>query len=200
MLKALLLHDFVHTEKHQSKIYHQVDIENVEIRNTCLNHHNGKEKENQLIPIVNYYDRLASYITRKKPYKITARYDFHNGEIDFEKITKEIEALQDSAFKLYLYIYNSKELKRIVESMDYGKNSLRNHLLIMANLAINDYLSGKLKLDNNKFIIERKISTTTSEREEELDTVKDAEMHQSMTMSNANLERTTTSKKRRLGT
>ncbi len=62
----------------------------------------------------------------------------------------------------------------------------------MFNLAINDYLSGKLILDNNKFLIERKISTTTCEREE-LDTVKDAEMHHSLTMSNADLKSSTNS-------
>ncbi len=63
----------------------------------------------------------------------------------------------------------------------------------MVNIAINDYLSGKLILDNNKFLIERmKVSTTTSEKEE-LDTVMDAEMHLSVTMNNADFESSTNS-------
>lgn len=48
--------------------------------------------------------------------------------------------------KLYPYIPNSQELYRIVELMRFGKNSLRNHLLIMVNLAINDYYDEKLKI------------------------------------------------------
>lgn len=161
-----------------------------------LNHHNGKKCTSELLPILNYYDGLASYITRRKPYKINARYDFNNGKIDFERLAQEIEAIQDSAHRLYRYINNSKELQRIVKAMNYGKNSLRNHLVIMVNIAINDYLSGRLILDNNKFLIERmKISTTTSERDE-LDTVMDAEMHHSVTMNNADLSATNSMNKK----
>lgn len=101
--------------------------------------------------------------------------------------------MQDSAYKLYNYIYQSKELTRIVESTDYGFTNLRNHLLLMVNLAINDSYNERLNIINGT------ISLSVSNRDE-LVTTKDAEMHSSLTMSNANSERATTSKKRRLGT
>jgi len=144
-----------------------------------------------LLPIVKYYDHLASYISRKRPLKTKARYDFKNGRIDFKQLVKEIELKQQSAFKLYNYIYQSKELTRVVEAMTYGKNNLRNHLLVMVNLAINDYLKKKLTIKKGKITIKRKnykgkVSLSASKREE-LVTAKDAEMHSSLTMNNADL-------------
>jgi hypothetical protein len=181
LLIALMLHDFVHTEKHPSKIFQQITIEDVEIREACLNHHNSKKLNNRLHHAIQYYDSLASYISRRKPHKTVSRYDKINGRIDFKRLAEEIERVQHSAYKLYNYIHHSKELTRTVESFEYGKNPLRNHLLLMVNLAINDYYDKKLVIKKGKIIIERKdykeeISTTTSEREE-LVTVKDAEMH-----------------------
>ncbi len=152
LIIALMLHDFVHTEKHPSKIFKEITINDVEIRTACLNHHNGTTNENILLPLIRYYDGLASYITRKKPFKTLTRYDYQNGKIAFEQLAEEIEERQDSAYKLYNYIYYSKELKRIVESMTYGQNSLRNHLLLMVNLAINDYLSRKIIIANGAII------------------------------------------------
>ncbi|MBD3190624.1 MAG: hypothetical protein GF308_08265, partial [Candidatus Heimdallarchaeota archaeon] len=61
LIIALLLHDFVHTEKHQSKIYEEVEIVDDEIREACVHHHNSL-KENELLPLLQYYDGLASYI------------------------------------------------------------------------------------------------------------------------------------------
>lgn len=44
LLIALMLHDFVHTEKHPSKIFQQIIIEDEVVRDACLNHHNGVER------------------------------------------------------------------------------------------------------------------------------------------------------------
>ena len=153
LLIALMLHDFVHTEKHPSKIFREITIDDEEIKEACLNHHNNSVKENMLLPLIRYYDGLASYITRKKPFKTLTRYDYQKGEISFEKLAKEIEEIQQSAFKLYNYIYRSKELTRIVESMTYGGTKLRSHLLLMVNLAVNDYLSGKVIIRKGALII-----------------------------------------------
>ncbi|NPE09130.1 MAG: hypothetical protein GNW80_12670 [Asgard group archaeon] len=149
-------------------------------------------------------DILASLICRKKPYKRIGRYDKEKGEIDFQQLAQAIEQNQHSAFKLYNYIYQSKELRRLVESLNYGHNSLRNHLLMMVNLAINDYYSGKLTIKNEKITIKRKnykgkVSQSAKHKEEVFIHVKDAETHLSLTMNNADSERATTSKKRRLG-
>jgi len=160
LLIALMLHDFVKTEKHPSKIFREITIEDEEIREACLNHHNGEKSKNDLLPAVKYYDHLASYITRKKQFKTLTRYNFQKGKIAFEQLAIEIEERQHSAYKLYNYIYHSQELTRIVESMTYGYNSLRNHLLLMVNLAINNYHQGKIVIAKGK-IINRNIDQKT---------------------------------------
>ncbi|MBD3189117.1 MAG: hypothetical protein GF308_00655 [Candidatus Heimdallarchaeota archaeon] len=71
-------------------------------------------------------------------------------KIDFKGLVREIEERQHSAYKLYQFVYQSKALTRLVKSMDY-KGSLRNHFLLMVNLAINDYLRGKLRIKNGTF-------------------------------------------------
>ena len=185
LLLALMLHDFVQTERHPSKIYQEITIENEEIREACQNHHNGEEKENWLLPLVKYYDQLASRLSRKKPYKTNYRYDYKNGAIDFEKLTREIEERQNSPYKLYNYIYHSKELKRVVESMEYGKKSLRNHLLLMVNLAINSYYNKWLVVEKGRLKIVREISASVKESGEHRNT-KDAEKHHSLQMNKKN--------------
>ncbi len=95
-----MLRDFVHTEKHPSEIFKEIIIKDAEIRNACLNHHNGTTTENKLLPLIRYYDGLASYITRKKPFKTLTRYDYQNGKIAFKQLAEEIEKRQDSAYKL----------------------------------------------------------------------------------------------------
>ena len=82
--------------------------------------------------------------------------------------------------------------------MDYQKSSLRTHLLLMVNLAINEYYMGTLKIVNDRIII-KNISESVRKKEEPKPT-KDAEKHQFSIMSNANLENATSSRKRRLGT
>ncbi|MBD3191957.1 MAG: hypothetical protein GF308_15015 [Candidatus Heimdallarchaeota archaeon] len=149
LIIALLLHDFVHTEKHKSKIYEEVEIVDEEIREACLHHHNSL-KDNELLPLLQYYDGLASYIGQKKPYKSTTRYNINEGKIDFKGLAKEIEKRQHSAYQLYQFVYQSKALTRLVKSMDY-KGSLRNHLLLMVNLAIKDYRQEKLIITDGNF-------------------------------------------------
>ena len=109
---------------------------------------------------------------------------------------------QHSAYKLHNHIYHSKELTRITESLDYGKNPLRNHLLLMANLAINDYCDKKMEIVKGKLILKEKeiISISATKSEENHLSATDAEMHQFSTMSNADSESATDLKKRRLGT
>jgi len=182
LLLALMLHDFVQTERHPSKIYQEINIENEEIREACKNHHNGEENENWLHPLVKYYDQLASRLSRKKPFKTQARYDYNNGTINFEKLTREIEEIQHSPYKLYNYIYHSKELKRIVESMEYGRKSLRNHLLLMVNLAINSYYNKWMIKEKGKLRMIRENSASVKESGEHRNT-KDAEKHHSLIMN-----------------
>ena len=134
---------------------------------------NKEANGNQYIKLIKKYDSLASWITRKKPRKAISRYDFENGNIDFQKLAQEIEKRSNSAYKLYNFIYNSEELKRIVEAMDYKKSSLRTHLLLMVNLAINEYHMGTYKIVNDRInIIENSESV---KKKRNLDHTKDAE-------------------------
>ena len=164
LLIALMLHDFVHTEKHPSKIYQEITIEDREIREACLNHHSKEQNGNQYIILIKRYDSIASYITRKKPLKTRVRYDFDNGEINFNLLAEEIIKRRNSAYKLYNFIYHSNEIKRIVEAMNFKKSSLRTHLLLMVNLAINEYYMGTLKIVNDRIII-KEISESVRKKE-----------------------------------
>ncbi|MBN1328569.1 MAG: hypothetical protein JXA54_03760 [Candidatus Heimdallarchaeota archaeon] len=191
LLIALMLHDFVCTEKHPSKIYYEITIEDEEIREACQNHHNGYAIANQFVPLIKRYDAIASFITRKKALKTISRYDKENGVINFQELAKEIEVRRESAYKLYTFIYHSNALTRIIESMNYQKTSLRTHLLIMVNKAINEYYMGTLKIVNDKIII-KEISESVRKKENPSST-KDAEMHLFPVMSNADLESATSS-------
>lgn len=191
LLIALMLHDFVHTEKHHSKIFQEIIINEEEIADACKRHHQQARGENKYQILVQYYDRLASRISRKKPLHTIFRYNKLQGLIDFKQLKQEIEERQTNHVKLYSYIHNSKELKRLVEALDYGKNPLRNHLLIMVNIAINDYYSKRLKVNKGN------ISLSASVRGK-LDTAMDAERHSFTDHDNANSESPTNSKKRRL--
>jgi len=151
-----MLHDFVHTEKHLSKIYQEIEIEDSEIRDACLNHHSTITNGNELIKLIKRYDSIASGITRKNSYKTKSGYDITQGKIDFSKLKEEIEEKQQSAYKLYNFISNSNEMKRIVETMSCGKSSLRTHLLLMVNLAINEYYIGRIKITKGKISLSAK--------------------------------------------
>jgi len=170
LLIALMLHDFVDNELHPSKIYHSITIEDEKIRDACVNHHNGEESTNKLLLLVKHYDRLASRLFRKKKVNVHQRYNKGNQKIDLQKLVQELEEKQYSAYKLYNYIYNSNDLNRIVESLRFGENNLRNHLLVMVNLAINDYYWKKL-------IITKGIISLSTSKRDDLATVMGAEMH-----------------------
>jgi len=163
-IKALLLHDFVHTEKHDSKIYQEVQIKSPFIREACKNHHNGEKIDNWLLPIIKKYDGLASFLNRKIPRREERRYDYDNGIIDCKAVANEIERRQENVNELYNYIFYDKTFSRFYETIDYANNKLRKHLLLAVNLLINDFKKGKIKVENNKVI---RVSMPTAEKEEE---------------------------------
>ncbi|MFX0125901.1 MAG: hypothetical protein ACFFAE_19930 [Candidatus Hodarchaeota archaeon] len=92
-----------------------------------------------------HYDRLGARITRKFRSLRTNRYNWYaNKTIDFIKLADEIAEVADHPWKLYEYIYQSKELSHLTESLQHGHTSLRRHLLIVTNLIVHDYLSNRL--------------------------------------------------------
>jgi len=95
-----------------------------------------------LLPTLQYYDRFSSSISRKFRWKATSRYRISEIEkIDFQTLARDIEKRQYSLNALYTYIRKSQELQKINEALSYGFSSLKNHLLLMVNLYINDLTS-----------------------------------------------------------
>ncbi|MFX0094139.1 MAG: hypothetical protein ACFFBD_20545 [Candidatus Hodarchaeota archaeon] len=141
LLHYALLHDFAHTEKHGSKIYVEPNVPNLDY----LRQHHTKTKD-PLIQTFQKYDRLAALITRKVQSPRNTRYNWaSNGTLDFEQLAKEIEGVTNqSVWKLYQYIYESKALAQLNESLEYGHTSLRSHLLLIANLIVRDYQRNRL--------------------------------------------------------
>jgi hypothetical protein len=142
LLKAFLLHDFVHTEKHRSKIYNAVDIIDEEVYQLAKNHHNYNfdERELPLLSTLQYYDRLSAMNSRKFRWSASSRYRMDVlEEIDFDMLKREIESRQYSLCALYSYVYKSCVLDKINEALKFGFSFLKNHLLLMVNLYIDDF-------------------------------------------------------------
>ena len=143
LLKYAVLHDFFHTTKHQSKIYSEPPLKDQKLVERLRKHH---EKTNDpLIRKFQYYDRLAASITRKIRSPIISRYNWQAKrklqKIDFKKLAKEIqEVTETNIWNLYRYIYENKELKLLNESMNHEHTKLRNHLVVIANLIVQDFI------------------------------------------------------------
>ena len=164
-ITALLLHDFVHTEKHDSKIYQEVEIENKLIQEACKRHHenSNEENDNWLIPIIKKYDGIASFLTRRIPRVEERRYDYENGEINCKVVADLITEKQKSVHALYNYICYDKTFARFYETITYANNKLREHLLLAVNLLINDFKKGVILVENKKVKL---VSKPTRDKEE----------------------------------
>jgi len=61
-------------------------------------------------------------------------------KINFKKLAEEIkEVSETNIWNLYKYIYKSNEFGLLNESMNYGHTTLKNHLLIIVNLIVQDF-------------------------------------------------------------
>lgn len=141
LMIAMLLHDFVNTERHPSKIYTEVKISDDYICQLVKNHHNYEidDRELPLLSTLQYYDRFSSSISRKFRFSAPSRYRVtETTKIHFDTLKKEIETRQYSLYALYSYIYKSQTLNQINEALKFGFSSLKNHLLLMVNLYIDD--------------------------------------------------------------
>ncbi|MHA2247031.1 MAG: hypothetical protein ACXADY_18955 [Candidatus Hodarchaeales archaeon] len=87
------------------------------------------------------FDRQAASISRKIRSPRTNRYRWSTiSKINFQNLAIELEEVSKNFFwKLYEYIYQSKELESLNESFQYGHSSLRYHLLLIANLIVQDF-------------------------------------------------------------
>ena len=143
LVKYALLHDFYHTSKHKSKIYQEPPIKDQKLVERLRKHH--EKTDDQLIKKFQYYDRLAAGITRKIRSPVISRYNWQAKQnlknVNFKKLAKEIqEVTETNIWNLYRYIYESKELNLLNESMYHGYSKLRNHLILIANLIVQDFI------------------------------------------------------------
>ncbi|MHA1946155.1 MAG: hypothetical protein ACXAC6_09345 [Candidatus Hodarchaeales archaeon] len=155
LLKFALLHDFFHTSKHQSKIYREPPLTDKILVEQLRNHHD--KSSDPFIQQFQYYDRLAASITRKIRSPIISRYNWHAKrklqKIDFRKLAKEIqEVAETNIWNLYYYIYKSKELQLLNESMNHGHTTLQNHLVVIANLIVQDFVHKSKQRNMHKLI------------------------------------------------
>ena len=138
LIQYALLHDFHHASRHKSKIYIEPQIEDSNLVQLLKKHH---EKTNDpMIMKFQKYDHIAASMTRKYRSPRTNRYNWYSREnINFNKLAKEIKEVYNNIWRLYNYIYNSKELGKLNESLEHGHTSLKKHLLILANLIVQEF-------------------------------------------------------------
>ncbi|MFX1511878.1 MAG: hypothetical protein ACFFCQ_04770 [Promethearchaeota archaeon] len=67
-------------------------------------------------------------------------------QINFQNLAQMIEITnKQGVWQLYNFIYENKELEALIESLQYGHTSLKQHLLIIVNLIVQDFNKGLLK-------------------------------------------------------
>jgi hypothetical protein len=89
----------------------------------------------------NYYIIRNNSKFQEKKEDLVASQMLENFSADFKKLAKEIqEVTETNIWNLYRYIYESKELKLLNESMYHGHSKLRNHLVVIANLIVQDFI------------------------------------------------------------
>lgn len=141
LLQYALLHDFFKTDIHKSKIYTEPPLDDTNLVKRLRRHH--EKTDDSIISTFQVYDQWAAMITRKIRSPITSRYTWQAKKmarkIDFNKLAQEIKEVSTNIWTLYSYIYNSKELKLLNESMNHGHTTLRNHLIVIANLIVQDF-------------------------------------------------------------
>ena len=145
LIKYGILHDFFHNSKHKSKIYVEPPLQDQEFIKLLKDHHNN-QFNSKLVQAFQHYDRLASRITRKVKSPKVNRYNWKSTKkINFNQLAKQISEVSENVWKLYQFIYQSQELDMLNESFLYGHTSLRQHLLIISNLIVFDYLNHQLR-------------------------------------------------------
>ena len=145
LIRYGLLHDFVHNNLHRSKIYIEPEITDQKYLELLKDHHQNNFKDS-IVQEFQYYDRLAASITRKVRSPRQDRYNWKaTKKIDFQQLANQISEVSNNVWKLYQFIYQSKDLSILNESLRFGHTSLRRHLLIIANLIVQNYLPENTK-------------------------------------------------------
>ena len=122
-----LLHDFYEPEtvRHRSKIYVEPELANQAL--IALLRQSHSKTSHVVVKTFQRYDRMAAGLTRHYKAPKVNRYNWKAQEasqtVDFTTLASQIQRIVDTenVFKLYLFIYNSKELVMLNEELEYGK-------------------------------------------------------------------------------
>lgn len=157
LIRYGMLHDLVANKNHESKIY--IDIPVSDAYKAFLSDHHKNASKSELISAFQLYDREAASLTRRHKDPRFNRYNWKwvsktyrdpDSHLDLHQLSVEIEQVVNNVKKLYAYVYDSKELGYLVESMNFGHSSLREHLLVIANLIMTQHFSDTKRFDNLK--------------------------------------------------
>jgi len=132
LVMAALLHDLVDTDLHPSKLGRPITISNPYVKWLCEQHHALKNhptnSDLQFLQEADVrtsrYARLLSQSTGRR--KMVP--------VNTQQLARQLEqAAQGSIYKLYSIIYHSQELNSLTASKAHPTETLRNHLIGVAN-------------------------------------------------------------------
>jgi len=129
---AALLHDLVDTDLHPSKLGRPLTIPNPYVQWLCEHHHDINTYPNHPdLQLLQEADSRTSRYARLLHLPTPRR---QLAPVNTQHLAQHIEqAAQCSVYKLYSYIYHSQELNKFTASKEHPTETLRNHLIGVAN-------------------------------------------------------------------
>jgi len=132
----------------------EVKIQDEEFRQLAKSHYDPTE--NPFFRTLQRYDRIAARIIRRHFSPITSRYSWRaRAKDDAQQLVRQIETYQGNVLAFYRVIRASNELTLLNESLEYGHSSLRNHLLVITNLIVTDWLKSRLDISSTGITVGR---------------------------------------------
>ena len=108
-----------------------------------MKHHD--HTDNTLINTFKKYNKLVGQITRRHRSPTLSRYTWKSIEkVNFIVLAQHKAEAANNVWKLYECIYKSTELNQLNESLEFGHSSLRFHVVLIANLLVQNYYKGLL--------------------------------------------------------
>ena len=132
LVMAALLHDLVDTDLHPSKLGCPVAILDPYVQWLCEQHHTLKEHpDNPDLQLLQEADVRTSRYARLLALQTSRR---KMAPVNTQQLVHQLEqAAQGSVYKLYSVIYKSHELNSLTASKTHSTETLRNHLIGVAN-------------------------------------------------------------------
>jgi len=132
LIMAALLHDLVDNTYHPSKLGFSIAIPDPYVQWLCEHHHTTKKQApNPDLQLLQAADARTSQYARVLPIPTFRR---KMAPVNTQHLAKQLEqSAQGSIYQLYSVIYQSEELQQLTASKTHPTESLRQHLLSVAN-------------------------------------------------------------------